>query len=82
MKIIKQITINNKKAKLLLMGDNKSIKILLDDKVIFESMENTWNNIKNSDKAQINLLEIVSYSYINKQNTQLDLGKLVRHYRK
>ena len=69
MKVIKKISINGKEAKLLLLDDDKTINIILDNETISSSSDKTWNNIKNEEWAQEGLLRIESKRYMRKKKS-------------
>jgi len=69
MKVIKKVKVNGKEAKLLLLDDDKTINIVLDDEIISSSSDKTWNNIKNEEWAQVGLLRIESERYMRKKKS-------------
>lgn len=79
MKIITQCIIEGKQAKLLLLSDNKTLKVVLDNKVV-RVMHGVWENIKDEDWAQEATLRIVVTDYIRKKATQAELEALAKLY--
>lgn len=69
MKIIHEIEIEKEKAKLLLLDDNKTIQVMLGNKVISTS-EGVWNNIKDEEWAQHALLSIQAEGYVKKSDSR------------
>ena len=67
MKVIKKAIIQGKEIQLLLMDDERTIKLFCEDEVISVSSDGTWNNIKNEEWAQEGLLKIEAESYIKKK---------------
>lgn len=72
MKIIQKSIIDGKIAMLILLDDNKTLKITLDKKVI-NIIDNIWDNIKDEDWAQAGLLKIEVESYIRKKEATEEL---------
>lgn len=70
---------NRWQAKLILLSDNKTLKIVLDGKVI-KVIQGAWDNIKNEDWAQVGTLEIEVTDYIRKKTTQEELEALAKLY--
>jgi hypothetical protein len=67
MKIIKEKTIENKLAQLILCDDNITVQIVYDGKCIESSAGNTYNNIKDEDWAQEAFLDFAVTDLIEKE---------------
>ena len=76
MKVIKKIRVQGKDAKLLLLDDNKTVNIVLDNETISSSSGKTWNNIKNEEWAQEGLLRIESERYVRKKQSMHKLKRI------
>lgn len=75
MKVVHEIEIGKEKAKMLLLDDNKTIQIVLGNRVISTS-EGLWNNIKDEEWAQHASLSIQAESYIRKRNSRNKLKRI------
>ena len=78
MKVIKRFTVDGKEAKLLLEDDNKTVQVILDNKVISVSEKDTWTNIKDEEWAQDGLLKIEVESYIKKERATNQLEHIAK----
>ncbi len=76
MKVIKKIRVRGKEAKLLLLDDNKTVNIVLDNETVSSSDGKTWNNIKNEEWAQEGLLRIESERYVRKKESMQKLKRI------
>ena len=76
MKVIKKIKVKGKEAKLLLLDDNKTVNIVLDNETVSSSSGKIWNNIKNEEWAQEGLLRIESERYIRKKKSMQKLKRM------
>lgn len=75
MKVIQQVKIEGKDAKLLLSDDKKNVQITCDNEIISTSAGETWKNIELEEWAQMGLLKIEVEKYIKKQSALKNLKK-------
>lgn len=80
MKVIKKTRINGKIAKLLLLDDNKTVKIVLDNETIASSAGKTWSNIQNEEWAQEGLLKIEVEGYMKKKKSVNNLKHMAKDF--
>lgn len=67
MKMIKEKEINGKRVTMVLQ-DDETIEIMLDDKVISSSAKDTWENLRNEDWAQSALMKLETDKYLKKRD--------------
>lgn len=80
MKVIQQVEIEGKDAKLLLLSDKKTVQITCDNEIVSTSAGETWKNIELEEWAQMGLLKIEVENYIKKQLAVNKLKKLADEY--
>lgn len=80
MKVIQQVEIEGKEAKLLLLSDNKTVQIMCDNDIVSTSAGETWKNIESETWAQLGLLKIEVENYIKKQQVLKELTTLAEEF--
>ncbi len=76
MKLIKKSIIDGKEARLVLLDDNKTVRILYDNKTIFSAANDIWENIKDEEWAQYALIKIEAEKYARRKKAKDRLKRL------
>ena len=70
--VIKEKTINNKLAQLILDEDNITVKVIYNGVCIDSSSGNTWNNIKDEDWLQESMIDFAVTCLGDKKDKDFD----------
>lgn len=78
MKVVYSTNIEGQEVKLVLLNDNKTLKVMIGNKEIDTLKGNTWNNIKNDKWAQSAITEVSVKSTLKKENAHKELTELAK----
>ena len=79
MKVVKTSVIDGKKARLLLLSDNETLKVALGNQMI-GVIDGLWKDIQGEDWAQSGILKIEAEGYIRKKNAKTELEAIAEEF--